>query len=269
MAVRRFFQSPSLRLSYVDFGGSDVNERILLALHGHFGCGKMFANLAKHLEGWRVVALDQRGHGWSGHAQDLDYSRESYVRDVYAMIQSELGGRIVVLLGHSLGGVNAYQFAANYPALVKGMIIEDIGAKVDADSFAATRLPRRVETLAQLKEAAESVFGMGSFPYFAESAVEDEEGWGFRFHREGIEHSQKLLSGDWWDDWLSSDCPVLLIHGNKSWAVDTAQVREMAARRPNTRLTEFSQCGHTVHDDDAEGFNLSVKGFLNQISAFN
>ncbi|MFB5682344.1 alpha/beta fold hydrolase [Paenibacillus terreus] len=44
-----------------------------------------------------------------------------------------MGGNPVVILGHSLGGVNAYQFAAKYPAFVRALIIEDIGAEIKDD----------------------------------------------------------------------------------------------------------------------------------------
>ncbi|EPZ40818.1 alpha/beta fold hydrolase [Alicyclobacillus acidoterrestris] len=105
MHKRRFFDSNGLQLSYVDFGGDF--EKILLVLHGHFGTASQFSFLAQKLDGWRVIGLDQRGHGWSSHASDLNYSRESYINDIRNFIQQELGKRSVVLLGHSLGGVNA------------------------------------------------------------------------------------------------------------------------------------------------------------------
>lgn len=83
---------------------------------------------------WRVVALDQRGHGHSNHAPS--YTRENYLGDIAALYR-QLGTDSAVLLGNSLGGVNAYQFAAHHPDQVSAMIIEDIGAVVaDDTSFA-------------------------------------------------------------------------------------------------------------------------------------
>ncbi|HKR48482.1 MAG TPA: alpha/beta hydrolase [Pseudonocardiaceae bacterium] len=52
-------------LSSVDFGGVGPT---VLALHGSFGRGAVFATLAEQLQGTaRVVALDQRGHGLAEH----------------------------------------------------------------------------------------------------------------------------------------------------------------------------------------------------------
>ena len=98
----------------------------MLALHGSFGRGAVFAALAERLQGAaRVVALDQRGHGLAEHGGP--FSRDEFVADAAAVID-RLGSAPVVVLGHSLGGITAYQPAAQHPDLVRALIIEDIGA---------------------------------------------------------------------------------------------------------------------------------------------
>ena len=63
---RHEFRHEGLRLSYLDGGGGG---RVLIALHAHIMEAATFAPLASALApGWRVVALDQRGHGYSDHA---------------------------------------------------------------------------------------------------------------------------------------------------------------------------------------------------------
>ncbi|MFK0220947.1 alpha/beta fold hydrolase [Streptomyces vinaceus] len=70
------------RLSFLDFGGPG---RPLLALHGHFAEGRTFTRLARELGGsWRVIALDQRGHGYSD--RPADFSRTGYVGDAAAVL---------------------------------------------------------------------------------------------------------------------------------------------------------------------------------------
>jgi pimeloyl-ACP methyl ester carboxylesterase len=49
------------------------------------------------------------------------------VADAAAVID-RLGTDPVIVLGHSLGGITAYQLAARHPELVRALIIEDIGA---------------------------------------------------------------------------------------------------------------------------------------------
>ena len=77
-----------------------------------------------------------------------------------------------------------------------------------------------------------------------------------------INTSRRLVAGDHWADWLAGEHPVLLLRGTESDLLSAAMAREMAARRPNTRLVEFPGAGHAIHDDDPEGFALAVASFL-------
>jgi esterase len=229
----------------------------LLALHGHFSRGRTWARLAERVAPqWRVVAPDQRGHGLSSPAED--YDREGYVADAARVVEA-LDLAPAVVLGHSLGGVNAYQLAARRPELVRAVIVEDAPADVpphpDAGSWTA---PRRFPSLQALTEQVDD-------PYLLESAFEDDDGWGFRFDPDQLDRSRHLLTGDHWADWLAGEHPALLLHGLESTRLVTAHAREMARRRPATRLVEFPGAGHTIHDDDPEGFALAVTSFLAEL----
>ncbi len=98
--------------------------------------GSTYTPLAEALRpDWRVVALDQRGHGDSDHAKT--YTRDDYLSDLNSLFAHLALNEPVVMLGNSLGGVNAYQFAARRPELVRALVIEDIGAVIGDDtSFA-------------------------------------------------------------------------------------------------------------------------------------
>ncbi|MFB7755650.1 alpha/beta fold hydrolase, partial [Streptomyces sp. NPDC056121] len=118
--MREFFVVDGRKLSYLDFGGPGTP---LLALHGHYNEASAFVPMAEALAPrWRVIALDQRGHGESDRAQR--YERDDYVADV-AAFHRRLGIGPVAVLGHSLGGVNAYQYAARQPDRVRALIVED------------------------------------------------------------------------------------------------------------------------------------------------
>jgi esterase len=122
-------------------------------------------------------------------------------------------------------------------------------------------LPKRSASLELLKEALDHT-GFKAVDYFSESAFEDEQGWGFRFDIEGMVVSSRAINGDWWNDWLASTCPMLLIHGAKSWLLKREEAEQMQKNRPNTRLEIFEDCGHGVHCDDVDGFYRAVKTFL-------
>jgi pimeloyl-ACP methyl ester carboxylesterase len=249
------------RLAYVDFGGEGMP---ILALHGHFGRARMFAPLAAALApAYRVISLEQRGHGHS--EGDGDFGREAYVGDAAAFLR-HLGLGPVVVLGHSMGGVTAYQLAARHPELVHALVVEEAGAlnrppEVPHPVLDVRTWPRRAATLRELRAQVEAR-GIPDASYFMESAVEYPDGWGFLFDYTDMVNSQQALVGDWWPDWLGSRCRALLVHGTDSFILPTTMARRMAERRPDTVLREFPGCGHWVHDDDPDGFAEAVRLFL-------
>jgi pimeloyl-ACP methyl ester carboxylesterase len=249
--VRAAVRVGSRRLSYLDFGGSGP---VLLALHGHFGEARTFAGLARDLApDWRVIALDQRGHGRSD--RPADFTREGYVQDAAAVL-GRLGLGPVAVLGHSLGGVNAYQLAARHPYLVGSLIVEDIGAEVAGDLSFCLAWPHRAPTRTALVEQLG-----GSAPYLVDAIREHPDGWGLAFRSADMVVSQQELNGVHWNDWLAGHCPALLVRGARSGVLSAEHAREMVARRPGTRLVELST-GHTVHESDPAGFSAVVREFL-------
>lgn len=256
MGRRHFLHRDGVKLSYVDFGG-DVS-RTLVALHGRAGCARNYAPLSHALKpDWRVVGMDQRGHGWSDHTEDR--GREAFIDDAAALIEHLACGP-VMLTGHSFGGVNAYQLAARRPDLVRGLIVEDIGCRFGpagkGDSW-----PLRWDSLdALLEHMRGSDFGLDR--YFLDSLVEYEDGWGFRFSDAWHEPARAALVGDWSDDWAAIACPILLVHGTTSRFVTTDEIRRMAALNPRTETAIFEGAGHTLHDERPADFAARLSDFL-------
>ncbi|MFE0550810.1 alpha/beta fold hydrolase [Streptomyces pilosus] len=250
--MREFFVAGGRKLSYLDTGGPGTP---LLALHGHYNEASTFAPLAEALAPrFRVIALDQRGHGESDRARR--YGRDDYVADV-AALHGHLGFGPVAVLGHSLGGVNAYQYAARRPDRVRALIVEDIGAVVDSDWSFTLRLPRRAPSRQEL------VTALGPTASYVECSFRRTAGgWGFSFDIEHTVASQKALNGDHWQDWTAVACPTLLIRGTRSDELTAAHAGEMISRRAGqARLVELS-AGHVVHHDAPARFAAAVEDFL-------
>jgi esterase len=251
MAFARFsFTHAGLTFSYLDSGPA---RRILIALHGHLMEAATFTPLAAALApDWRILALDQRGHGHTSHA--VTYTRADYLGDLEAFF-AHLHLPHAVLLGSSLGGVNAYQFAARHPQQVSALIIEDIGATVSDDiSFIASWAgvyPTREALLAQV--------GNRFAPYIADSVRETTAGWRLAFDPADMLVSQSHLHGDHWTDWLATTCPALLIRGGESRVTQPEELAQMAKRRPNTALLTLPG-GHILHDQPA--FTAALRTFL-------
>ncbi len=255
---RHHVRHDDLTLSYLDAGGTG---RVLIALPSHWMEGVTFAPLAVALApAWRVVALDQRGHGYSDHApREGGYTREAYLGDVAALV-AHLGVDTAVLLGNSLGGVNAYQFAARHPDQVSALVVEDIGAVVADD----TRFALAWGGTYPSREALAERIGPRFMPYLVDAVRETPAGWQLAFDPRDTVASQGQLNGDYWADWLATTCPALLIRGRESRVTTPAVVEQMAARRPNTRLVTL-EGGHVVHRDNPTGFTSAVQAFLRDL----
>ncbi len=103
-------------------------EKKLLILHGFLGMGDNWKTHAKNLaeKGYCVHLIDQRNHGrsfWS-----VDFSYKFMVEDLKAYMDYH---QIVsaILLGHSMGGKTAMNFALKYSQLVEKLIVVDISPR--------------------------------------------------------------------------------------------------------------------------------------------
>ncbi|WP_030209579.1 alpha/beta fold hydrolase [Streptomyces sp. NRRL S-87] len=243
------------RLSYVDFGGPG---RPLVALHGHLSEGATFGGLAAALgTDWRVIAPDQRGQGESERA--ADYTREGYLADLEALLD-HLGLAEVVLVGHSLGAVNAYQYAARRPERIRALVNVEGPVEIGLDGShplafllgLAYKAPTREELVEKLGPAA---------PFFADRLRRNPDGgWRLPFHPRDMYDSEENVHGDHWADWTATSCPALLVHGT-SGVIPAEQVRGMVERRPGTAAVELAG-DHLVHLGAAEAFGAEVRGFL-------
>ncbi len=250
--TRCFFHHDGLRLSYLDSGN---DAPLLVALHAHLMEGRTYEGLARALQpAWRVVAPDQRGHGDSDHA--ARYGRDDYLGDLRALLD-HLGAPRAVLMGNSLGGVNAYQFAARHPQRVRALVVEDIGAVVDSDMRFVGAWRGTFGSRAALADRV----GPRLLPYVAPSFRETAAGWFTAFDPDETLASQAALNGDHWADWLATDCPALLLRGRTSNVSDATMFEHMAAERPRTLLVTL-EAGHVVHQDDPQGTSRAVAAFL-------
>lgn len=97
-------------------------------LHGFLGMSDNWKTLATRWAeaGYEVHLLDQRNHGRSFHSDDFSY--EIMAEDLKNYCEAH-DLKEIILLGHSMGGKVAMQFAITYPEMVSKLIIADIGPK--------------------------------------------------------------------------------------------------------------------------------------------
>ena len=109
-----------MQLNYIK-SGTGPN---LIILHGLFGMLDNWKTLGKQLEKYFTVYLvDQRNHGKSPHTPEHSYQLMADDLKEF-MLQQNIS--TTYLLGHSMGGKTAMQFALNYPEMVEKLIVVDM-----------------------------------------------------------------------------------------------------------------------------------------------
>lgn len=95
----------------------------VLALHGWLDNSASFKFLAPKLDGYRVIALDLAGHGFSGHRRGViqPYNIWEDIADVVA-IADQLGWDRFSILGHSRGAIIGMLTAATFPERVLNLV---------------------------------------------------------------------------------------------------------------------------------------------------
>jgi pimeloyl-ACP methyl ester carboxylesterase len=119
----------------------DPNGPVLVLLHGLRGSAEVWWSVAAAFFRWRVIALDQRGHGASDWAPDDDYSHDACLLDFEEFVDT-LGLDRFALLGHSAGGAVALGYTLRHPERVQKLVLEDIGPPSMQPPVAPTPEPK-------------------------------------------------------------------------------------------------------------------------------
>ena len=107
-----------------DHGPADAP--VLVLVHGLTDDGTCWPDaVARWQDRWRVVTVDQRGHGQSPRFAEDQFERaaEVFVEDLAEVLRGL--GSPAILVGHSLGGIVSARTAGAYPELVQALVLED------------------------------------------------------------------------------------------------------------------------------------------------
>lgn len=99
----------------------------MIILHGLFGSSDNWLTQAKlFAPRYKVYSVDQRNHGQSPHSDAFDY--KSMVGDLEEFIRdNQIQNPIVI--GHSMGGKVAMNFALAHPEILSKLIVVDIAPR--------------------------------------------------------------------------------------------------------------------------------------------
>ncbi len=112
--------SDGQKLNYAEQG--EKGSPTFLFLHGLTDSWHSFDEVMKRVPAtYHVIALTQRGHGLSDKPAS-GYSISNFAADAASVVRSLNAGPVIVV-GHSMGGMVAQQFAQQYPELTRALVI--------------------------------------------------------------------------------------------------------------------------------------------------
>jgi esterase len=240
----------------------------LIILHGLFGQSDNWNSLAKQFgeNGFEVFVVDQRNHGLSPHSEEWNYKTMS--EDIHELIMDNHLSD-VVLIGHSMGGKTAMQYALDHCAELNKLIIADIAPKyypqhnqdvinaLNAVDFSKIKTRKEAENI-----LAEYISDFGTKQFLLKNLYWKDDGelsWRFNLKviTEKIENVGIEISAD-----ENCDVPTLFIRGERSDYIldkDLDQIQELF---PRSMLETVSGAGHWLHADKPKEFFDAVIRFL-------
>jgi len=241
----------------------------LIFLHGLMGYAGNWRRITPAFEGaFHILTYDQRGHGRS-IKPDSGYTPEDYANDLLK-IMDELGWSKASLVGHSMGGRNALNFAFRFPQRVVKLVIEDIGP--DANQEGADKIHRLLGSIPtpfhDKRLAKEFLLNRISDPvlgnYLYSNLEETSPGvWNWRFSKKGIlESVDSGRARERWQEVKGLRMPTLVIRGEHSDDLPKDIYEKMVSQNPLVKGVEIAGAGHWVHSEKPDEFISALKGFL-------
>lgn len=245
----------------------------MVLLHGLRAYGHWFDEFATVVKDhYWVLAPDQRGRGESDWAKDGDYTREAYVSDLGGFVDT-LKLNKFVLVGHSMGGLNAIYYAARHPNRVNTLLILDIGPEIKPVGIQRIRselaeTPGEFDSWEQAK-----AFLRKRHPKPSDENIQTRLRWMLKESPGG--KVVWRLDNAIFDPNLRPDppeqvwsllgkirCPTLIVRGGETDVLTPETCERMVKLIPGSRWVEIPNAGHMVIEDNPEAFNVAVLNFL-------
>ena len=263
----KWFTDGDLRLHYLDWGNPGATPMVLL--HHHTGNAHYWDFFAQNMrQDYHIIAVDQRGHGdsnWVGN-----YNFREYVADLTKLVE-ELRLNDIVLIGHSLGGINAIIYAAIHPDKVTRLVIVDIGPELNTagieqiQKYMANQpeaFNSKEEIIRQM-ERGNPYCSEDFIRHLVEYSLKRDESGRLIFKYDPALHRVEFGSLEWlWGYLEEIVCPALVVHGAESDLLLPEVARRMVKTLPFGSLVNIDHAGHGVPGDDPAAFEAAVWRFL-------
>ncbi|HEY2386521.1 MAG TPA: alpha/beta fold hydrolase [Candidatus Binatia bacterium] len=254
---------------------------LMVLLHGIAGSAATWEDVIPRLSAHcRVIAPDLLGHGYSAKPRG-DYSLGAYangIRDLLGALGEERG----TIVGHSLGGGVALQFAYQFPERCERLVLVSSGGlgRELHPLLRAAALPGAEVVLPWLCQAGRRGVGtvahaLGRLGFRASADL--EEIWGSFISlddpaaRQAFLHTvrgiidvggQRVSADD--RLYLAARLPTLIIWGERDPLIPVQHAYAAHQKIEGSRLEVFPAAGHFPYRDDPERFAAALLRFLRE-----
>ena len=273
----RFAEVDGVRVHYQEAGRSEAPPIILI--HGFASSNLVWSKVLLELAdaGFRVIAPDLLGYGYSEKPRELDYTIGSQAGMIVGLL-TKLGIERAVVVGSSYGGAVAATIVLDNPALMEKLIL--VGA---VTNNAPTRyLLMRLFSSPIIGDILSPLL-MGSRRLLRRrmKRVYDRHAWVMDERRVNARHLPLQTRGThraiirtvrrWDAERVSREAhlitlPTLVLWGDNDREVPLADGQRLQEKLPNSRLIVFRECGHLPHEEYPEAFTKVVTEFLRHAS---
>ena len=270
-AADRSIQVHGLNLHYLEWG--DAANPTVLMLHGASQQAHSwdFVSLALSDE-FHILALDQRGHGDSDWAPEGDYSIQAQQGDIDGFVEA-LGLDSFILIGHSMGGRNAYVWASRHPRDLKALVIVDTGPETGRRGQERIRrfreLPDELDSFEEFAQRVQQYTGrsreqtLGALKYSIRQRPDGKWIWKYdKLMRAPSRRDLTWTTERLWECVHRIDCPTLVVRGSRSDLFLEETMNRMQQAIPDCATVTILRAGHLVQGDNPVDFVAAVQGLL-------
>lgn len=231
--------------------------------------------LAQH--GYAAYALDLLGHGESAKPDSRAYEMDWVFDHLAAWIDSLELDQAPVLVGHSLGGYLALDYARRFPARTRGLVLVDPFYRLDQlpvflrlsyrhPSINMTVVERTPEWLFRIIIDATSL-SMGHSSGGAHNLPEHiraQTALDYKRTAPGV-YNLPNTSIDLTPYLAEITAPTLVVWGTRDSTLAPASFKELVSALPNVVGTKLFVAGHVPHQSHTTEFNPLVLEFLKNL----
>lgn len=268
----RFVDVDGVRVHYQEAGDADAPALVLI--HGFASStlvwSKVFLRFAE--VGYRVIAVDMLGYGYSAKPRDAEYTIPGQAKLLTRLLDC-LGISRAIFVGSSYGGAVAATCALDYADRVEKLVL--VGT-VNNNRPLAFKLMRVFGSPLFGDVVSPLLIGSRRLLRRRMKRVYDRHAWVLDERRVDARHLPLRAAGTqraiirtvrrWDAERISNDAhlisqPTLLLWGENDREIPLADGERLHAEIPGSRLIVFLNCGHLPHEEYPEGFTGVVIDF--------